>query len=402
MENSYGALYRYDYLYSEEPESPLHPSRMALMARPWDNFTAEIAEGGFPNPGSRGTRIKLALRLLGAATGATRMRSPLWVLMYLARFLTSAEMMARQIREHYPDTTAAAFGFDSQVPLELAVAFELAGIETFAVSERPANNVDHSSIYRVGRLGTASPCLSEAALQNWSLSIREAEAIGMWRTDLLVEGMAADVPECISRARRDGRRIAVALPYHLSHDGDMAEDPVAKSAPSVAHFLQDLLELALRCSDLHIVIRGKNAHWLDDPRFLDIAAQINAMANIEVNTDYVEYNEAYRLCAHADLVIAKPTSLAEETLALGIPSLMHDYTHNLQAYAIDTWTHLPRDLWCLDKAEFHSRVDAVLADGGESFRSWWEPHRQMIYGSFNDGQVRERARQSFLSLVRRP
>ncbi len=401
MENTYGPLYRYDYLYSEDPESPLHPTRMALMARPWENFSAGIEEGGYPSRGRASVRLRRAVSLLAMAVRADRLRTPFWVHAFLAKFLATAECMAAEIRHHYPDARAAAFGFDTQVPSELAVAFRVAGVSTFAASERPANAADHSAVFSVEVLQTASSYFASAAETNWAIAIRKAEPLGMWRTDLLREGMLAKSPECIRAARAAGRRIAIALPYHLAHSGAAADDPIATSAPSVAHFLLGMLDLSANRADLHIVIRGKNADWLRDPRFRGIAERIERQSNLEVNTDYRSFNEAYRLCGHADVIIAKPTSLAEETLALGIPTLMHDYSHNLSGYVMGPWSHLPRDVWCLGDAELESKVDWALEADGAQFREWWEPHHRTIYGDMNDGSVRHRARARFEAMIGR-
>ena len=93
------------------------------------------------------------------------------------------------------------------------------------------------------------------------------------------------------------------------------------------------------------------------------------------------------------LVIAKPTSLADEVLALGIPCLLHDYTHNCEGFAVNNLAYLPRELWCLDSTEFTVKVDSIL-DKAEEFDEWWKPVKQVIYGGLSDGHVRARVRET--------
>ena len=130
------------------------------------------------------------------------------------------------------------------------------------------------------------------------------------------------------------------------------------------------------------------ADWVVDERFSGIAARINALPNIKVNCNYGSLNESYRLCAAADLVIAKHTSLVDEVLALGIPCVLHDYTPNSQDLARTAVAYLPRRLWAENPSELRDVVDFVLQDGGAALQDWWEPHRNRLYKNLSDGSVR--------------
>src|SRR5207247_1114874 len=94
------------------------------------------------------------------------------------------------------------------------------------------------------------------------------------------------------------------------------------------HFLRDMLRMAADIPSAFIVCRFKYADWTLLPRFATIVAEIESRENLTISTEYDKPFFSYGLCAHSDLVIAKPTSLADECLAVGIPVLFHDYTHN--------------------------------------------------------------------------
>jgi hypothetical protein len=173
---------------------------------------------------------------------------------------------------------------------------------------------------------------------------------------------------------------------------------LAVGVQPITHFLEDLEDLAERRPDVFIVIRGKNDNWVTDERFSGIAARIDALSNITVSRNYGALNESYRLCAAADLVIAKQTSLVDEVLAFGIPCVLHDYTRNSRDLARPSVAYLPRRLWAENSGEFNDAVDFSLEDDGEAYREWWEPHRIRIYGKLNDGSVRARAR-AYLSTL---
>ena len=122
-------------------------------------------------------------------------------------------------------------------------------------------------------------------------------------------------------------------------------------------------------------------------------AQISRQPNLNVDTDYTTVNKSYNLALHSSLIIAKPTSLADEALAYGIPCLLHDYTHNCQGFAVNNLGYLPRELWCLDDGELTTKVDAVL-DAREAFDQWWGPIGAATYGTLSDGNVRRRIRET--------
>ena len=133
---------------------------------------------------------------------------------------------------------------------------------------------------------------------------------------------------------------------------------------------------------------------LSDPRFADLAEVIGATANIEVSRDYEQLNGSYSLCAHADLVLAKYTSLADEMLAMGTPCVVHDFTPNSSGFLRPVGRHLPAGIWAEDPDDWLGKVRFALSERGAAFREWWEPHRLEVFGTSDDGTVRDRIRRT--------
>ena len=52
--------------------------------------------------------------------------------------------------------------------------------------------------------------------------------------------------------------------------------------------------------------------------------KINNQEDITISTNYKQSFYSYKLCAHADLVISKHTSLADECLVCEIPVLFYE------------------------------------------------------------------------------
>ena len=71
-------------------------------------------------------------------------------------------------------------------------------------------------------------------------------------------------------------------------------------------------------------------NWTENPYFKSILEEIESCENIKLSNDYSESFYSLKLCANADLVIAKHTSLADECLSNEIPVLFYEYTHNLE------------------------------------------------------------------------
>ena len=399
MGSSFGGLYSYDYLFSYEAGSPLHRENVVIVAR---SGGAENGEGlvlGHPGSGSRLTQLRIRAGIMAGAMSRGGLGVPLGVLGHLAGVCSRADGQRLEIARCYPALKLAILAYEVQVPSELVLALESLGIPTAALNERPQSVIWGLQPFSVATLLTASSFFSEAAVTSRSVSIVSAVAMGMWRTDLLHEYRALPLHEDCERAHKAGQRFVVALPYNSAPQGGSRGNPLAVGVKPITHFLEDLADLAEARRDLFIVIRGKNSDWVADERFSGIAARIDALPNIKVNCNYGSLNESYRLCAAADLVIAKHTSLVDEVLALGIPCVLHDYTPNSKDLSRLVVPYLPREIWAEDVHELRRRIDFALANEGRDFDRWWEPHRFALYGDLADGQVRRRAREIFESMV---
>ena len=388
----YGPLYSYRFLLSSEIDSPLYKSHVGGLTIQGGDFAQEFQVQPLPPGGDLAKRFGRWLLLYRGLRKSSRGKCPAFVSSWMAGLLARSEFQAKYLQRTFPRVSIAVLAYDIQIPSSLTIAFHLAGIRSVAVHERPASAFDMSSSLIVDTLLTASPFFSARALASPSVAVRRVTAVGMWRTDLLNEAKYLQPPPDFQRAQSERKKIVLALPYHLLYSGDQASHPVVSSAESLRHFLEGIIGVASRRPDTYVVIRGKNCDWLSDRRFGDLVAQIARQPNLKVDTDYTTVNKSYNLALHASLIIAKPTSLADEALAYGIPCLLHDYTHNSQGFAVNNLSYLPRELWCLNDSELTTKVDAFL-DEREAFDQWWGPIGAATYGALSDGNVRRRIRE---------
>ena len=125
-------------------------------------------------------------------------------------------------------------------------------------------------------------------------------------------------------------------------------------------FLEDIIKLSQHLSNVFIVLRYKKLNWLSNIYFKKILTKINNCENIIISDNYRESHYSYKLCANADLIIARHTSLADECLSNEIPVLFHDYSHNMQEIVLDIPNYLPSSLVCNNFEELYQKSKSFL------------------------------------------
>ena len=115
--------------------------------------------------------------------------------------------------------------------------------------------------------------------------------------------------------------------------------------------------------------------------------------NIIISSNYKESFYSYKLCAHADLVISKHTSLADECLVCKIPVLFYEYAHNMKKTLINPPNYLPTELICnnfgvlLEKSKFgllfEDIVETASIDPGDVKWRGQNSKRKWLAGTVN-------------------
>ena len=401
---TYGGLYSYDHFLSDDPASPLHPMNVIYISREgapnWDGVQSYAISHMM---GKDWVRIRETTRFLkrpvSRLLGSQGSRPPFSLLWFSAKFCARAQALSQTLRTEFPHAEVAILTYEIQIPSEFILALDSAGITSVAAHERPNTGITPQFPLAVHSLMTASPFFSQAISHSCVAAVVVAKPCGMWRTDLLSEARALAAGEGGNSCKRQRQKLLVALPFHVTEtdfSGDFASET---SVQGVRHFLKTMIDLAATTDEIFIEIRGKNDDWTRDSRFLDMTETINASANLAVNHDYDRPNVSYDLCARADLVIAKYTSLVDECLALSIPCIVHDFTHNSSGRHRRLIRYLPPEIFAKDDQELLQRISFARQGDGKDFREWWEPHRLDIYGELNDGNVRHRISSHIAALL---
>ena len=90
------------------------------------------------------------------------------------------------------------------------------------------------------------------------------------------------------------------------------------------------------------------------------------------------------MCANADLIVAKHTSIADECLSHEIPVLFYEYTHNMKGIVSDAFDYLSSKLMCYNFDDLLERSKSLLFNNSSQLKDEIASLNKTIY------QVKER------------
>lgn len=311
----------------------------------------------------------------------------------LARINLRSDVIAKRFERLAPDARVAFVTYEMLVPPTVSLALKKRNIHVFATLERPAG----------ARLGYPylldTLCVPSLEFANYmknfaTVSVGQFVPTGLWRTDFLKKNDA----EAIGEGPHSDRMAptVVVLPYHLE------ENPVSEAASvyTTRQQMSDILELTIELSErfpnLDFVVRAKNSNWIGDERLKDVLTKCHSRSNVRFSDDYSRMNESYRLCSGAAAVIGRYSSLLDECIAAGIPTLVYDALPNSKQMSLQVATHLPKRLLVQTHQEVvQFLLDTVDLDGNYQKGPWvagqghWLTTDTLILGGC-DGEAQAR------------
>lgn len=393
----FGRLFKKDYYYSSQVTSPFHHSKI-LHVRYYEESLRkgsleQDADGYVYTTIDSGSSIKRLGRLL--------LTLPSWKLVwrswrhvmlatYLARFYCNFLGYIDWLK-HFPQARTALVGYDILMPLDIIMALEAKQIRSVAAQERFILTWYNGFSVNLDTYFCASEVVAETLASSQYNNINLLLPVGMQRTDWLYEKRVSNI---ISK-RDTGQEIKkciVALNYHS--EPDYQENIIQPIINWRANrlFFEDMIRLAKELANIYIIIRGKDDVWCNMPYFSDVVDAIENAPNITINRDYDRQKVSYELCANTNLVIAKHTSLSDECLAIGIPVIFHEYTHNCQEGQTRLFSYLGLDNIVHDYSTLKRRTQELLSMSHEDYMKKYGEALKKIYGDYNDGHVCERIR----------
>ena len=151
-----------------------------------------------------------------------------------------------------------------------------------------------------------------------------------------------------------------------------------------------MIRLSRDIPNVFIILRFKYVDWVSLPVFAEAVREIESSENMSISMDYERSFFSYDLSANSHLVIAKHTSLGDECMAVGIPVLFHEYTHNTERLVADAFDYSPARIMCFNYQELLERSQTILSGDPHAMTPDYEYLKSVVYGGLGDGRVRER------------
>ena len=305
-----------------------------------------------------------------------------------------------EVIKKFKNLKVAIIDYDTLCPKPLILALEKNNIKTVATQERPITTFFTSFInVMLDTYYTASEHISDVIKKSKYYDIKNIIPVGQYRSDYITLYREKIVPEEISKAKENGKKIIIVFGNQSpEHWFDSHICPVLNWSAQI-DFLEDCIRLAGNLNNSYIILRYKNINWSYNKYFEKILNKITNCENIIISSYYKEPLHAYKLCAHSDLVIAKHTSIADECLSKGIPVLFHEYTHNSQKLILDFPNYLPSELICYNFAELLEKSKLLLFNNSSKLKNKINELNQTIYYVSKEGSVKNKIIKQLENLI---
>ena len=290
----------------------------------------------------------------------------------------------------YKTAKIALVGYDILFPKALAFALESFNIKTISITERFTLIFTNNYTFSLDTVLSNSELSSKIIKNSDRFITNNIFPVGQVRTDHFFD---KDIPQSKYKAR------VVVLDHHIERNPyDQKFLPVLNWKNDI-NYRNEILLLAELNLDIEFIFRGKNCDWYDNKHHLQVKLKVDKLPNVNVDTDYsLNYWKSYNLCASANLIIARPTSLAEECASKGMNVIVMDYGINYTTSISNLSPKLLREYYCYsfkqfkEMFEFWKEHSYVISEGAKN------KIKKEIFSNLTDGKVKQRV-QKYLNEI---
>tara|TARA_B110000008_G_C16916451_1_gene542917 strand:+ start:58 stop:972 length:915 start_codon:yes stop_codon:yes gene_type:complete len=288
----------------------------------------------------------------------------------------------------YRDSSIALVGYDMLWPSNLALALEHYKIKTVAVQERFISSFLNAWPYILDFQLTISDLTSSYLKNNNISSIGKFVSVGFPRSDNFFINVKQNVHKRV-----------VVLDYHVEIEDECQQKfwPVVNWVNDI-RFRDEILNIAESNSGVEFIFRGKNANWLKSKFHRKIIERASSLKNVKVDIEYTDKFRSYGLCASSDLVIANPTSLAEECVSAGINVIVTDYGINYTENISEWLPESLQDYYCHSYKELKKMFSDFIDNGYVISRNKREKIMHDVFSNLSDGKVKERIQDNLITI----
>jgi len=261
--------------------------------------------------------------------------------------------------------------YDILCPKTLILALEKNNIKTVATQERFIHTFYSSyATVIVDLYYTASEHTAELIKKSKYYDVKEVIPVGQYKSDYLPFYKKENIPKEISNAKKTGKKILVFLGYHSpKYWYDSYVSPLTCWSSQIS-FLEDVIKFSKSLENTFIIVRYKGLDWplKTDDYFKNILEKIDNCKNIIISENFEEPHYSYKLCANADLVVAKHSSIADECLSNEIPVLFYDYNHNMVEIKSRSFNYSSSRLMCNNFEDVLEKSKSLLFNSSSKLK----------------------------------
>lgn len=222
--------------------------------------------------------------------------------------------------EPYSSAKIALIGYEMLFPKALSFALETLKIKSICITERFQAQYKNNKTFLVHTLFSISNNSSKIINESERFFANNIFPVGQVRTDHFFDNC---------KIKSKYKEQIVILDYHIENDLEAQKFKTILNWKNDKNFREEIFHLAENNPDKEFIFRGKNCNWYKNKMYSDLISKVDKLPNLRVDTDYSKnYWMSYHLCASADLIIARPTSLAEECISKGYNVIVVDYGLN--------------------------------------------------------------------------
>ena len=298
----------------------------------------------------------------------------------------------RHSLEPYKKAKIALVGYEMLFPKSLALALESLNIKTIASSERFVAPFYNDQSFMLDTLFSISEHSSKIIKTSDRFVINTILPVGQARTDNFFDK---------SFSKRKYKKNVVILDYHIQKDSIGEKFKPITNWKNDVNFRKEILSLAEYHKDINFIFRGKNVNWYNNDAHSYIKLRCDRLPNVKVDTDYsIDHWRSYNLCSSADLIIARPTSLAEECVSMGLNVIVCDYGINYTTHVSKFLPYLLRDYYCNSFTQLKMMFQFWKKNNYLLTREKKNKIKNEIFSNLTDGKVQYRI-QKYLNEIYR-
>jgi len=288
----------------------------------------------------------------------------------------------RHSLELYKKAKIALVGYEMLFPKALALALESFNIKTVASLERFLVPYINNKTFILNTLFSTSESSSRIIQNSDRFVVNNIFPVGQVRTDHFFDKSFLK-PKC--------ERSIVILDYFIELNSIEEKFRVVTNWKNDFKFRNEILSLAENHQDIKFTFRGKNADWYYNNAHSNIKLKCDRLPNVKVDKDYsIDHWKSYHLCSSADLIIARPTSLAEECVSMGLNVIVLDYGTNYTTQVSEFLPDLLKNYYCnsydqlKEMFEFWRKNNYILTKEKKN------KIKKEIFSNLTDGKVKHR------------